>query len=230
MSPLDRGLVRWGPSAGRFLAWLIAVAMNLTAWVIPFGWPDFGRFIYTQVFPPFIGHLDVLRQAPWADGAHRFLGGMLFLAGALQFEPSLRRRWPHVHRLVGRSYALLGTWVVASAIWLGIKLPFAAFPETAITTAAALSYGLLLTLAVRAALQRQLIAHREWIIRAHALVSFVATMRVLTGVFFHAGAPATGQEMFLTSGVFAIAINLTLAEWWIHTSRSLQPTPPPHAR
>jgi len=199
--------------------------MNLTGWVIPFFWPDFGIFLYQQVFPPFVGHVDVLHLDPLADRAHRFLGGLLFLAGALQFEPSMRQCWPQVHRRLGQSYMLLGMSTVASAIWLGVELPFAAFPETAITTAAALAYGFLLCLAWQAARQRRIAAHREWMIRAHALVSFIATMRVFTGVFFHAGAHATGQEMFLTSGVFAIAVNLTLAEWWIHTSRSLPPHP-----
>lgn len=212
---------------GLGMAWLMALAMNLTGWIIPFGWPDFGVFLYQQVFPPFVPHLNALRHHAQTDAAHRVLGGLLLLTGALQFEPAFRQRWPRLHRHVGRFYVLLGLCTVVSAVCLGWRVPFASFPESAITTAASLAYGAMLIRAWMLACGRHIMAHREWVLRAHALVCFIATMRVLTGVFYHAGASASGQEIFLTSGVFGIAINLTLVEMWIQTSRAQHHAPQP---
>lgn len=63
---------------------------------------------------------------PWPIVLH-VLGSVLFcIAGALQFLPSLRRRRPALHRVIGR-VTVLGGWLSAgSGLWMTVNF---AFPE-----------------------------------------------------------------------------------------------------
>jgi uncharacterized membrane protein len=163
------------------------------------------------------------------------VGGMIaMLIGPFQFMAPIRRRWPAVHRWMGRIY-LAG---VASGAIGGLYMAFRAyggFPAgLGFGTLAGLWFGAGAMAFVRIR-QRQIDAHREWMIRSFALTLAAFSLR-LAGVVYSALQSAGVTQLEFTDYYVAIAWycwvpNLLIAEWFINASRNprarrpLQPSP-----
>ena len=102
-----------------------------------------------------------------AFGAHVLMAAVVTFGGTLQLVPQLRARAPGAHRWIGRAF--LTTAILASlvGVWMTWGRPtFSSLPSAiAITLDAALIliFG---GLAWRAAVKRDLAAHRRWAMRA----------------------------------------------------------------
>jgi Predicted membrane protein (DUF2306) len=122
-------------------------------------------------------HLEALR---WILIPHIVAGTAAFLTGPWQFSSRLRGRYLEVHRLLGRIYvgsvfiaAPLAVWSTAYADY-----PKAIYFQVAIAIQGG-AWALTTGIAFLAAVKRQIMTHRSWMIRSYAVTfTFVGT-RVL---------------------------------------------------
>jgi uncharacterized membrane protein len=111
---------------------------------------------------------------------HLLGGGTSILAGAFQFNATLRNRRPAVHRLLGRIYLVAVAVSGVSALMLA--------PTSSGGMTAHVGFGLLAVgwLATSGVAYRQVRAgeyelHRQWMMRGYALCLAAVTLRLVSG-------------------------------------------------
>jgi uncharacterized membrane protein len=103
------------------------------------------------------------------------LGGLIaLLAGPLQFSSRLRRRHLKLHRVLGRTY-LISVFIGA---FTGIALA-AGRPGMPGTSMQAAAWIVCTVAAVITARNRQIVRHREWMVRSYAVTFTFVSSRVL---------------------------------------------------
>ena len=114
--------------------------------------------------------------SPWLQ-VHVAGAATALLVGALQFIAPLRRRLPPIHHWTGRIYAM--GCLIGGAAGLILSLGSTGGPI------AGVGFGLLAaiwiattTLGWRAALRRDFVSHRRWMIRSWALTLAAVTLRI----------------------------------------------------
>lgn len=134
------------------------------------------------------------------------------IAGAFQFSPALRpTRW---HRWSGRGIVPMGLAAALSGVWMTLTYPWANADGQAVY-ATRLIFGagmtLSLILGVTTILNRNIPAHRAWMLRAYA-IGMGAGTQVLTHLpwFLLVGQPTEGPRAVLMIGAWVI--NLAVAE------------------
>lgn len=143
---------------------------------------------------------------------HVFLGALVTLAGMLQLIPSLRRRWPALHRWNGRVF--LSAAVIATLG--GFYLTFVRGSQLGGGSTASITVnGVLIlvftALAWRSAMGRNLATHRRHALRAYLLVNGVWFLRLgmmLAGL----GLAPLGIRMSYDSAVF---VAVSVASWML---------------
>jgi len=160
---------------------------------------------------------------------HVILGGVYLTLAPFQFVKGIRSRHLTYHRWTGRLLVAIGVVVGVTALFMGLVIPKAGWPERVVIGffgglfLIALVKGFLHVRAGRVAL------HREWMIRAFAVGLAIATARL---IFFPALLITTADPtdgLFGTLLVVALAVafvlNASAAELWIRaTRRSGSPT------
>lgn len=155
---------------------------------------------------------------------HAVPGGLVLALGPYQFVARLRRRWPQVHRVLGRVYMVS---VVVAAV---VSLVAAAYSQNGL--AAQVGFVLLavmwlytLAKAYRTIRRGEVALHRIWMIRNYALTFAAVALRIylLTGVLVKQSVPALRFDQIYTASVWAsILVNVVVAEYFI-VQRSLAP-------
>lgn len=141
------------------------------------------------------------------------------MLGAFQFVPSLRRRsW---HRLAGRVLFPAGLGVALTGLWM---TAFYDLPDkdTVVVNGVRYVVGVVmvvaLVLGVRAALRRDFVTHRAWMMRAYALAMGAGTQALLLGPYVVvAGIPGPAVNTVLMTAAWVI--NAAVAEWVIRRRR-----------
>jgi uncharacterized membrane protein len=173
--------------------------------------------------PGFAEHPLVIRS-------HVVLGG-LYLAVALpQFVSTIRVRRPRLHRAMGRAGVAAGVVAGFTALLTTALFPyhgpiaFFLVGPWACWFVASLARGLWL------ARRRRFAAHREWMIRAFAIGTGIATMRLLfVPAMLLLGEYADeerARRLSLASFMVAFALHAVIAEVWIRTTRGKHASPP----
>lgn len=160
---------------------------------------------------------------------HVYLGALVTLLGSLQFVAAIRRRYPVVHRWIGRVF--LGASLVATLGGFYLTWVRGAQINAASTLSISLNGVLILVFAVlafRSAWRRDFVAHRRHATRAFLLVNGVLFLRVgimLAGVLL----TPLGIRVDYDGGVF-IAVSflswlapLALYEAYLWAERSTWP-------
>jgi uncharacterized membrane protein len=118
-------------------------------------------------------------EYPAIVAVHVVLGGVYLALAPFQFVKRIRSRHPGYHRWVGRMLVSIGLVVGATALFMGLVIPFSGWGERVIIGL----FGGLFLLAlgkgfvhIRAG---QVALHREWMIRAFAIGLSIATMRLI---------------------------------------------------
>ena len=147
---------------------------------------------------------------------HVVSGVIALVTGPIQFVRSLRSRFPAFHRATGRlflSACLIGAlsgFILALGTFAG-PIAGSGFALQALLTA------LFACLGLRSVLERRFEAHREWMLRAYALIAAAITLRLML--------PASiilGYEFLPAYQVIAWAcwtLNLALCEFYIRRQR-----------
>ncbi len=132
--------------------------------------------------------------------------GLVFIGiGPLQFSRRARHRWPALHRISGRVWALSGLFLGAAGIVMNEVFPPVGGPLKYVSTH--LFGGALIvciSLGVLAAVRGRVGTHRRWMVRAFAIGLAPSTQRLL---FFPVFA-ATGR-------VDEVMIDVVMSVGWV---------------
>lgn len=167
------------------------------------------------------------------------LPALLFiLLAPLQFVTRIRTRKPRLHRWLGRILICLGLVIGASAMLMNFTMAVGGIKEISAILVFDLLFLFFLIKGYLAIRRRDIVRHREWMIRMFGIALGVATVRPVMGIFF-----ATARLTHLTPhDFFGIAFwigfttTLIAAESWIrHTRPSTTPrlspaVPPEHPK
>ena len=105
---------------------------------------------------------------------HTLSGLIALLSGPIQFSSRLRRRYLKFHRVLGRTYVVSVFIGAATGVALATGRP--GFPGTSMQAAA---WIVCTTAAFLTARNRQIIQHRQWMIRSYAVTFTFVSSRVL---------------------------------------------------
>jgi uncharacterized membrane protein len=161
-------------------------------------------------------------EYPAIVAVHVMLGGFYLALAPFQFVKRIRSRHPGYHRWVGRMLVSIGLVVGATALFMGLVIPFSGWGERVIIGL----FGGLFLLAlgkgfvhIRAG---QVALHREWMIRAFAIGLSIATMRLIFVPALLVVADPTDAQIALlsvTSFAAAFVAHTSAAELWIRLTR-----------
>jgi uncharacterized membrane protein len=139
------------------------------------------------------------------------------LLGAVQFPTGLRRRMLAWHRVVGRFLVVCGLLVGLSGLWM--TLFYSRPPGTGdLLYAIRLLFGSAMVLSVAlgfaAIRQRNVVAHRAWMMRGYAIGLGAATqmLTLMVGEIIAGPPNELGHALLMGAGW---VINLAVAEWVI---------------
>lgn len=159
---------------------------------------------------------------PWLTLTH-ILPGLLFMVlGPLQFNVRLRTKYPQFHRLSGRVFVICSLIIGLTALVMSFVMPAIGGATQASATALFSIYFLFaLSKAFWSIRQRQVAAHREWMLRAFAIGLAVATIRPLVGIFYATSrlSGLTPYEFFGIAFWIGFVLHLLVAELWINLTR-----------
>jgi uncharacterized membrane protein len=105
---------------------------------------------------------------------HTLSGLIALLSGPIQFSSRLRRRYLRFHRVLGRTYVVSVFIGAATGVALATGRP--GFPGTSMQAAA---WIVCTTAAFLTARNRQIIQHRQWMVRSYAVTFTFVSSRVL---------------------------------------------------
>lgn len=189
----------------RKLAWGL---MSLAALAVA------GYALAMTVLPGLRGEFVVgmFRDDPLAAPAHLAGGALALLAGALQFNATLRRRHLRWHRWTGRIYLLAVLVSGTAAFMLALTTPGGA-PARFGFAGLALCWLLTSTMAWVRILGGDVARHQVWMVRSYALTLAAVSLRVylplaaINGISFEVAYPVIAWLCWVP--------NLLLAEWLV---------------
>ena len=165
--------------------------------------------------------LDALFASKQILTATHVVLGLVF-ALALPFQLSSRFRMNHLrtHRRLGRVLMVVGLAIGVSAYWM-VSNPVGGFVEIIATVFYATTLLIALTMAWWRVRQRDIARHREWMLRAIAVMLGIATTRPVMAVFFATSAVTglTPAQFFGYAFWIGFTITVMAAELYIRATR-----------
>jgi uncharacterized membrane protein len=138
-----------------------------------------GLLVNPDFRSPFI--LNLFAHFPALTPLHFIGGAIAIVSGAFQFVPTLRRKHIALHRLLGRCYVVAILCSGSAGFVLAINSVGGLYAQ--------LGFGLMaivwLITTIKAYLlirQRQVQAHRQWMIRSYAVTLAGVTLRLYLGI------------------------------------------------
>lgn len=178
-------------------------------------WPIRSDAAFLQIKQQYLG----IKHWEWAFWIHVFTSMVPLLAGFTQFAPEVLKKWPPVHRAMGRIYVISVCLVTGPA-----SLIMAFYANGGLTSRIAFITLALLWLGTtamgwRTALQRDWQNHRAWIIRSYALTLSAITLRAWKYAIVFAFEPRP-MDVYRIVAWLGFVPNLIFAEWLIRRYRS----------
>ncbi len=145
--------------------------------------------------------------------SHVIGGGIALMTGAFQFFPKFRQKRITWHRFLGRIYVIACAWGGISG--LGIALYATGGPLAKVGfTGLALLWLYTTTMAYTTIKQRNVEAHREWMLRSYALTFAAVTLRLQLPFYMSVLAMDFYTAYRMVSWSCWVP-NLLLIEWFI---------------
>ena len=158
---------------------------------------------------------DRFGAAPLTTLLHIVSASLFSILGALQFSGSLRLRYPRWHPACGRVVAASGVLAALSGMWMTVVFRIPPALQGSLLYSVRLLAGtamlVALVLAVVAVLQRDLAAHRAWMLRGYALGQGAGTQVLLLLPWMLTRGPPTAWQRDLLMSL-AWLLNLCVAE------------------
>lgn len=157
---------------------------------------------------------------PYHSLLHAVTGLIYMVLGPIQFLPAVRNRWTGFHRWSGRIWMLAALVGAISALLFVGQLPV--WGDLSTNAAIIIATGTFLVALVqgyRAIRRRDIVRHREWMIRCFTIGLGIATFRLLVPVFMLPPIEASFTEAWEAAAWLGFVINLAAAEAWIHLTR-----------
>ena len=155
---------------------------------------------------------ELFVNTPIAIGLHLGGGAIAIVLGALQFSTRLRNRYLAVHRRLGQVYILSVVFSGCAGFLLAV--------ESTGGIAAHFGFGLMAVVWVSTALvawqkvlDRDIDAHRAWMLRSYAVTLAAVTLRVYLPLSQIAGIPF--DEAYPAIAWMCWVPNLIIVEWFM---------------
>ncbi|HYL63663.1 MAG TPA: DUF2306 domain-containing protein [Candidatus Methylomirabilis sp.] len=162
---------------------------------------------------------DLFAHYPYLTLIHIIPGLLFMILGPLQFSPRIRARHSRFHRINGRIFLTCSAIIGISALVMSFGMPaIGGFNQAAATTLFGTFFLFALAKAFWHIRRREILLHRQWMIRAFATGLAVATIRTIIGFFFATSrfTHLTPREFFGTAFWLGFTLQLIAAEAWIH--------------
>lgn len=203
-----------GASLAGLLAFFSVLMLRITLGY----WPVRNDAGFLQIKQQYLG-IDHWR---WAFWVHVFTSMLPLLAGFTQFFPRILRRWPRIHRTMGKIYVVTVCFITGPA-----SLIMAFYANGGITSRIAFTILAVLwigttALGWRAALRRKWPVHREWMTRSYALTLSAITLWAWKYAIVFAFEPRP-MDVYRIVAWLGFVPNLLLAEWLIRRVRPGKP-------
>jgi len=160
-------------------------------------------------------------EYPVITRLHVTLGALFLGLAMLQFVGRVRARWPKLHRVSGRIAVFAGIVSGATALLITALFPFSGPLAMVVVGPFAFLFLLSLARGLWLARARRFADHREWMIRAMAVGTSIATMRLIfvPALLILGESEELARWLSLTSFGIAFLIHSTVAEIWIRSTR-----------
>ena len=161
---------------------------------------------------------DLFARYPILTLVHIVPGLFFMLLGPWQFSATIRARHVRWHRWNGRIFVYCGVVIGVSALLMSFGMPaIGGVNQAAATTLFGAFFLVALGKAVWHIRRKEVVLHREWMIRAFAVGLAVATIRPIIGIFFATSRVSglTPREFFGIAFWFGFTVQLMAAEAWI---------------
>ena len=140
------------------------------------------------------------------------------IIGPLQFVSSFRKKFPHIHRAMGRFYLVGGILVGGLAAFYLAMHSFAGIAAQlgfGVQAIVLLFTGYMAYIAIR---ERKINIHREWMMRNYALIFAAVTLRINIRLFILLGYEL--PDFHFVNAWLCWVPNLLVAEWLIRRKRA----------
>ena len=146
----------------------------------------------------------------WHLIPHGIGGALALVLGASQFSTRLRQRHVRVHRLMGKLY-VAGTFIAAPvAIWMAfINSPWFLVPFTIVQAGTWMLFTGIAYICVR---RRDIISHRQWMVRSYGIVLIFVEGRVLMAI---PALAAKGMDAIVLVNWGCLAVTLVATECYL---------------
>ena len=207
--------------AWRIFLWLtLAFFTGLMARITLGYWPIRNDAAFLQIKQQYLG----IKHWELAFWVHVFTSMLPLLAGFTQFAPRVLKKWPQIHRAMGRVYVITVCFITGPA-----SLIMAFYANGGITSRIAFVTLALLWLGTTAmgwktVLQRKWQLHREWMIRSYALTLSAITLRAWKYAIVLAFEPRP-MDVYRIVAWLGFVPNLLIAEWLIRRHRTKKRNP-----
>jgi uncharacterized membrane protein len=195
------------------MVWLLGVVVGFLA-LIGIG-ASVAHYFQEPYNPGFL-------QFPTIVAVHVVLGGLFLTLAPFQFVRRIRSRHLRYHRRVGRLLVSIGLVVGATALFMGLVIPFSGWGERVIIGLFGTLFLVALVKAFVHVRAGRVKLHREWMIRAFAIALSIATIRLIYIPAQLILADLTDPQNALlwdTSFAVAFVLNTSVAELWIRATR-----------
>ena len=158
-----------GQKRGPLVGWCVMTLMALLVGLV--------SLRYALPAAPFHAPLPNFRLNHRTLITHAVSASVALILGPWQFLTGLRRRYPGVHRWLGRGYAAILLVAAVSALLIA---PWAAGGWVSTAGFGCLAVGWLITttMGVVTIRRHHVSAHRRWMIRSYALTTAAITLRL----------------------------------------------------
>lgn len=201
------------------LAVLLMIAVSFAVARVITDWPHIlnGTVPDNEFATRYVAH-------PQLAYLHIGLGVVYLLGAPLQLSRRYRTRHYTVHRRLGRlllSCALLSGLM---ALAFGVAHAWGGTPETVATVVFGIWFLTCLVVAFLAIRTQDVRRHRRWMIRAFAVGTGIATIRIWVGLFtgiqiaVHGGTDGLTlpvRDTFALSFWLALGMHTAIGEWWL---------------
>ncbi len=152
--------------------------------------------------------------------SHIGLGMFYLLLGCLQFSEKIRKKYRKLHRYMGRVFAVIAVIIGTSGLIIGYEYAYTGWQEVFPVTLFGFMYLLFLGLAIDSIRNKNVNAHREWMIRHFSIgLAAAGTIRLFI-VAGNVWLDLSPNEFVPTAFWLAFTSHVIVAEIWIQRSRS----------